>query len=107
MAAVRRVCRVTMDIDVEPCMNVHKKDGGIMKFVEYHSGLYYYDVPLKSNDNTKQQVDPYSYCFVETVAENKNYLLARRLKELKKQSCSMPALDDQVRLFLNQFCPMV
>jgi hypothetical protein len=41
MAAVRKVCRITMDTSVEAAMNVHRKDGTIMKFKEYKSGLYY------------------------------------------------------------------
>jgi hypothetical protein len=32
MAAVRKVCRITMDTSVEAAMNVHRKDGSIMKF---------------------------------------------------------------------------
>jgi hypothetical protein len=43
MAAVRKVCRITMDTSVEATMNVHRKDDTIMKFKEYKSGLYYYD----------------------------------------------------------------
>jgi hypothetical protein len=41
MAAVRKVCRITMDTSVEAAVNVHRKDGTIMKFKEYKSGLYY------------------------------------------------------------------
>ena len=34
MAAVRKVCRITMDTSVEAAMNVHRKDGTNMKFKE-------------------------------------------------------------------------
>jgi hypothetical protein len=34
MAAVRKVCHITMDTSVEAAMSVHQKDGTIMKFQE-------------------------------------------------------------------------
>jgi hypothetical protein len=43
LAAVHKVCQITMDTAVEPAFNVHKKDGSIMKFIEYCSGLYFHD----------------------------------------------------------------
>ena len=43
MAAVRKMCRITMDASVEASINVHRKDGTAMKFKEYKSGLYYYE----------------------------------------------------------------
>jgi hypothetical protein len=42
-AEVRKVCRITMDTSVDASMDVHSRDGSIMKFQEYKSGLYYYD----------------------------------------------------------------
>ena len=36
--------RVTMDTSEEASISVHHQDGSIMKFIEYQSGLYYYDV---------------------------------------------------------------
>jgi hypothetical protein len=41
LAAVRKVCRITMDKSVKATVHVHKKDGTVMKFKEYRSGLYY------------------------------------------------------------------
>ena len=38
-----QVKRITMDTSIEAAMNVHRKDGTIMKFKEYHSGQYYFD----------------------------------------------------------------
>ena len=63
MAAVRKICRITMDTSVEVCVNVHRKDGSIMKFKEYHSGLYYYDASPKNKINTTND-DVNAYCFV-------------------------------------------
>jgi hypothetical protein len=40
IAGVRKACRITMDTSVEPAMSVHRRDGSIMKFNEYKSGLY-------------------------------------------------------------------
>ena len=91
MAAVRKVCRVTMDTAVEACMNVHRKDGSIMKFTEYRSGLYYYDVPkTNTNNNTNENVDLYSYCFVETVDNNKK-LFTRKEVERAEQAVRLYA----------------
>lgn len=41
LAEVRRVCRITMDTDVEAAITVHKKDGTTMKFVEYLNGFVF------------------------------------------------------------------
>jgi hypothetical protein len=70
MAAVRKVCRITMDTSVEAAMNVHRKDGTIMKFREYTSGLYYYDARehrAASNPSSTSQ----DYICLNTVAGNK------------------------------------
>jgi hypothetical protein len=65
MAAVRKVCRITMDTSVEAAMNVHRKDGTIMKFKEFCSGLYYYDAGINHSANKED------YLFLNTVAGNK------------------------------------
>jgi hypothetical protein len=44
LAAVRKVCRITMDSVIEHAFLVHRKDGSIMKFIEFYSGLYYHDM---------------------------------------------------------------
>ena len=43
LAAVRKICRITMDSNIEPSLNVHRTNGTIMKFVEHTNGLYYHD----------------------------------------------------------------
>jgi hypothetical protein len=57
MAAVRKVCRITMDTSVDAAMNVHRKDGTIMKFKEYKSGLYYYNHENKGNGRDRADLD--------------------------------------------------
>ena len=56
-----------MDTSIEAAaMHVHRKDGSIMKFAEYKSGLYYFDT---SPNFTSKNHD---YLFLNTVADNKN-----------------------------------
>jgi hypothetical protein len=43
MAAVRKVCCITIDTSIEAIMRVHRKDGTVMTFKEYKSGPYYYN----------------------------------------------------------------
>jgi Zinc knuckle len=69
LAEVRKVCRVTMDTDHEPTMFVHYKNGTIMKFVEYNSGLYYHD--------TSQE--EHNFTFVSTVSDNKRRFTDREI----------------------------
>lgn len=52
LSEVRKVCKVTMDTSREACINVHRKDGSIMRFVEHPSGLYVYDGNNASTDVT-------------------------------------------------------
>jgi hypothetical protein len=64
LADVRKACTVTMDTSKEPCINVHRRDGSIMSFVEHPSGLYVYD---SNNANTNVT----AYTLVNTVAEHR------------------------------------
>ena len=43
LAPVRLRYRVTIDTGVEPAFLVHKDDGTILKFSEYHNVLYLHD----------------------------------------------------------------
>ena len=70
LAAVRKVCRVTMDTAVEAALCVHRVDGTIMKFVEFSTGLYYFDPSQQQHITTNTTVTGYS--FVTTVAGNKS-----------------------------------
>jgi hypothetical protein len=72
LAAVRKVWRITMDTDIEAAFNVHKKDGTVIKFLEYKNGLYYHDTMKqnKGKQNPKISTDE-SYLFVNTVEGNK------------------------------------
>jgi hypothetical protein len=69
MAAVRKICRITMDTSVEAAMNVHRTDGSIMKFREFKSGLYYYDVAGTKTDPNYSST-PANYLFLTTVVGN-------------------------------------
>ena len=60
---VRKICRMTMDNDIEPDIIVHRKDGTTMKFKEFKSGLYFHD--------TEPNIDSYGYCLLQAVTENK------------------------------------
>jgi hypothetical protein len=82
MAAVRKICRITMDTSVEAAMHVHRKDGTIMTFKEYRSGLYYYDASTKNsghnNNLTSTNVD--AYLLLNTVAANKASFTQREIE---------------------------
>ena len=66
-----------MDTSVEPAMLVHRKDGSVMKFVEYSSGLYYFDVT--SDNSNKSGIN--DYFFLETVANNRTMFTSRQVKD--------------------------
>jgi len=68
LAAVRKLCCITMDTSVEAALCVHSSDGSIMKFIEYRSGLYYHDAAAAVQPNSNENVIDYS--FVSTVANN-------------------------------------
>jgi len=69
LAAVRKLCCITMDTSVEAALCVHHSDGSIMKFIKYNSGLYYHDAAAAVQPNSNENVIDYS--FVSTVANNK------------------------------------
>jgi hypothetical protein len=49
LAAVRKICRVTMDTALEEAaIVVHKHNGDKMKFLESSHGLYYYDAKAET-----------------------------------------------------------
>jgi hypothetical protein len=73
---VCKVCRVTMDSELELALLVHRRDGSTMKFVEYSNGLYYFDVATHSPSSSSSVTAPGSqsfsgYLFVQTVSDNK------------------------------------
>ena len=80
MAAVSKTCRVTMDTQAEPAILVHRKDKSILRFVQCPSGLYYYDVAIK----TKPAASHYRFSFLNTVAQNKSLYTAREIKGADK-----------------------
>ena len=78
LSEVRKKCHVTMDTDKEAAMIVHRENGSTMKFVEFATGLYFYDTSAGTSKSSKSTVN--DYCFVETVAENKTMYTAREVK---------------------------
>jgi hypothetical protein len=86
MAEVRRVCRITMDTSVEASMDVHRRDGSIMKFREYQTGLYYYDTGQaeQSQQTTNVSSSNENYLFLNTVAENKATYTRREIEGADK-----------------------
>ena len=75
-----------MDTAEEAAMIVHRKDGTEMKFIEFKTGLYYYNrkkMPETSNNgNSKDTVSPYS--FVQTIAKNKKLYHKREIDGANK-----------------------
>ena len=67
-----------MDTNVEPAIVVHRKDGTEMKFLEYKSELYYYEVLVAKTDKLNTFVT--DYCFVTTVAGNKKMFTRREVE---------------------------
>jgi hypothetical protein len=65
VAAVRKVCRITMDTSVKAAMHVHRKDGTVMTFKDYRSGLYCYNAGPKHSKTSD------AHLFLNRVAENK------------------------------------
>jgi hypothetical protein len=78
MAAVRKVCRITMDTSIEVAMHDHRKDGTVMTFKEYKSGLYYYNADPKQSNTTN------AYLFLNTVAGNKGNYTRRKIEGADK-----------------------
>lgn len=76
LAAVRKVCRVTMDSNLDAAFSVHKKDGTIMKFMEHPSGLYYHDT--SSTITSSPSVSAYS--MLTTVEDNKRHFTRREIQ---------------------------
>jgi hypothetical protein len=71
LADVRKVCTVTMDTSRSPSMDVHRKDGTIMSFIEHPSGLYVY----KGNDCSDLVT---AYTLLNTVAKHKRMFSQRQ-----------------------------
>jgi hypothetical protein len=60
LAAVCKLCRITMDTSVEAALCVHRSDGSIMKFIEYGLGLYYHDAAAAVQPNSNENVIDYA-----------------------------------------------
>jgi hypothetical protein len=83
LAAVRKVCRVTMDTAIAAAFHVHKVDGSLMTFTEYHSGLYFHDTSsLSTSNNSSASIT--NYTLVNTVAKNKSMFTRREIEGADK-----------------------
>ena len=69
-----KVCTVTMDSSRSLSMDVQRKDGSIMRFVEHPSGLYVYK-GNESNDRVN------SYTLLSTVAQHKQMFSPRQIQQ--------------------------
>jgi hypothetical protein len=74
LAAVAKVCRVTMDSSASPSLDVHRLNGTIMRFSQQPSGLFVY-----THKPTNTPVD--AYTLVNTVADNKQLYTKRQLAQ--------------------------
>ena len=70
LSHVRKVCRVTMDMDTDLSMTIHRLDGTHMKFREHACGLYVFS-PSASADAASD------YTMLSTVADQKKLFTAR------------------------------
>ena len=61
LAAVRKICRVTMDSSVEPTLCVHHGNGLITRFTEFTNGLYYHDPGASLSPLAPSTYDPVSF----------------------------------------------
>jgi hypothetical protein len=73
-----------MDTAVEATMNVHRQDGTIMQFKEYHSGLYYFDTAAQTSTTNIDTSTATDYLFLHTVADNKRSYTRRKLEGADK-----------------------
>jgi hypothetical protein len=83
--SMAKVCRILMDTSVKAAINVHRKDGSIMKFKEYKLGLYYYDTGNPSQEQTNDTRDSHDYLFLNTVANNKAHYTRREIEGADKR----------------------
>jgi hypothetical protein len=67
-----------MDTSREGTINVHRRDGSLMKFREYGSGLYSFDTQ-GSRAPTNNTSSDENYLFLDTVASNKDQYTQREI----------------------------
>ena len=73
LAAVRKICRVTMDTSEEAALVVHKHNGQKLAFMESSNGLYFYDTSKGRKTST-------DYSFATTVLQNKSMYTNRQVQ---------------------------
>jgi Zinc knuckle len=92
LAAVRKLCRVTMDTALSASFTVHKHDGSLMVFHEFDSGLYYHETGILPTSTSASASAPLvtlpkpaslpvtDYSLLTTVAHNKSFFTRRELE---------------------------
>jgi hypothetical protein len=88
LAAVRKICRITMDTTVELAYLVYRKDGSIMKFKEFYSSLYY---QITSLPDVTDRCRVESSNFLNLVAENKKIFTMRQIVQVDKGMLGCPS----------------
>jgi hypothetical protein len=74
LAAIRKICPVTMDSTRSPSISVHRPDGTVMSFHEHPSGLYIHSL--------QHNLSPTSNCtLLATVAANKKSFTPREISQ--------------------------
>jgi len=84
LTQVRLRCRVTMDTSIEACMNVHRKDGSIMKFTEYRNGMYKFDAAARKPINTSNKAVTFYSSPDFVCKENKRLYTQREIEGANK-----------------------
>ena len=67
-------------MSVEAAMCVHRKDGTMMKFKEFDSGLYYYDADMSKFSNSSVTNYSHRSTFLQTVNKNKEKFTNRKIQ---------------------------
>jgi len=91
-ANVRKKFQVQLEtgpLDPSPTINVTKKDGDVMSFIERDLGLYVHDVLGKNDMKNQRKTNSllkanYDYVFVTTVESLENQFSLREVKEAKR-----------------------
>ena len=88
LAAVRKICRITMDTRNEAALVVHKHNGTELKFYEHFNGLYYHDT--KATPHSKQNF--HMYTLLHSVTQNESLFTKRQVHDARLARRSRPPI---------------
>jgi hypothetical protein len=81
-------------------MTVHCSDGSVMKFREFESNLYYFDIFSSNSNNTSiNACNPYS--FMQSVANSKENFICHEIEEWIKLMSSITSWDNPLKSNFN------